>query len=296
MQRERGRGPAYRQFPQLFRALATPTGYAVSWLLLTAAGFGTQTTDITTLHRPGRHEVHLPGEGLTLGGILFRPVATEEPTRGIIVLHGWAEKGVPGAPRVEGVAHRLSEQGYVTLALSMRGWPPSEGQEDCGLKQPDDVAKAADWLLSLPNVRPDHVGVLGFSQGGQVALLAAARSSRIKAVAAFYPVTDIERWRETTNHPAIRDYYIPRVCEMGKSRSPIHVATRINAPVLLVHGDRDTRVPTEQSVRMQEALRKANQEAELLLIPGAEHSFTPAQRVQSWAPVLKFFDTHLRTK
>jgi dipeptidyl aminopeptidase/acylaminoacyl peptidase len=194
------------------------------------------------------------------------------------------------------VARRLSEQGYITLALSMRGWPPSEGQEDCGLKQPDDIAKATDWLLSLPNGGPDRVGVIGFSQGGQVALLAAARTSRIKAVAAFYPVTDIERWRETTTHPPIRDYYIPRVCEMGKSRSPIHVATRINAQVLLVHGDRDTRVPTEQSVRMQEALRKAKQEAELLLIPGAGHSFTPAQRDQSWSPVLTFFGTHLRTR
>ena len=234
--------------------------------------------------------------GLTLGGILFRPPAAEGPSPGIIVLHGWAEKGIHGAPRVEGVARRLSEQGYVTLALSMRGWSPSEGHEDCGLKQPDDVAKAADWLLSLPNVGPDHVGVIGFSQGGQVALLAAARSSRIKAVAAFYPVTDIERWRETTSHPVIRDYYIPRVCEMGKSRSPIHVATRINAQVLLVHGDRDTRVPTEQSVRMKEALRKAKQETELLLIPGVEHSFTPAQRDQSWGPVLTFFATHLRTK
>lgn len=288
--------PVYRGLRQLFRALATPTACAVSWLVLNAAGSGTTTTDITTLHRPGRHEVFLQGDGLILGGILFRPATTQGPTPGIIVLHGWGEKGVPGAPRVEGVARRLSEQGYVALALSMRGWPPSEGHDDCGLKQPNDVAKAADWLLSLPNVEPDHVGVIGFSQGGMVALLAAARSSRIKAVAAYYPVTDIQRWRETTNHSGIRDYYIPQTCELGKSRSPIDVASSINARVLLVHGDRDTRVPTEQSVRMQEAMRKANQEVELLLIPGAEHGFTPTQRVQSWEPVLKFFGTHLRTK
>ena len=43
-------------------------------------------------------------------------------------------------------------------------------------------------------------------------------------------------------------------------------------------------------------MRKANQEVELLLIPGAEHGFTPTQRVQSWEPVLTFFGTHLRTK
>jgi dipeptidyl aminopeptidase/acylaminoacyl peptidase len=65
--------------------------------------------------------------------------------------------------------------------------------------------------------------------------------------------------------------------------------------VLLVHGDRDTRVPTEQSVRMEEALRKANQNVELLLVPGAGHGFTISQREEAWASVLEFFSTHLPT-
>jgi dipeptidyl aminopeptidase/acylaminoacyl peptidase len=293
---KRARRPVCREFRQLFCALATLISCAVSWLILNAAESATTTTDIATLNSPGRHEVLLQGDGLILGGILFRPATTDGRAPGIIVLHGWAEKGVPGAPRVERVAHRLSEQGYVTLALSMRGWPPSEGDDDCGLKQPNDVAKAADWLLSLPGVAADHVGVIGFSHGGMVALLAASRSSRIKAVAAFYPVTDIPRWRETVNHSGIRDYYVPRICEFGKSRSPIDVASSIKARVLLIHGDRDTRVPPEQSVRMQEAMSKANRQVELVLVPGAEHAFNAATREQTWEPVLELFSTQLRTK
>ncbi len=293
---ETTRRSVYRRFHQGFRALRTPTVCVVFWFALTTPGSGTTITDSTSLDRPGRHEVLLPGAGLTLGGILFRPATTERSVPGIIILHGWAEKGVRGAARVEGVARRLSEQGYVALALSMRGWPPSGGRDDCGVKQPDDVAKAADWLLSLPNLSSDGVGIIGFSLGGQVALLAAARSSRIKAVAAYYPVTDIQRWRETTSHPAIRDYYIPQVCGMGGSQSPVNAASKITVPVLLVHGDRDTRVPTEQSIIMQGALRNANRDVELLLVPGAEHGFTISQREQSWASVLKFFSTHLRTK
>jgi dipeptidyl aminopeptidase/acylaminoacyl peptidase len=129
-----------------------------------------------------------------------------------------------------------------------------------------------------------------------VALLAAARSSRIKAVVAYYPVTDIESWRETTTHSGIRDYYIPQVCGTGRARSPVNVASKITAPVLLVHGNRDTQVPTEQSVKMQEALRKANRDVKLLLVPGAAHGFTASQMEQTWASVLEFFSTHLRTK
>ena len=185
-------------------------------LAFALAGCTSVFTDVATVSRPGRYEVSLPGSGVTLGGILFRPASAAKPLGAIIVLHGWAEQGVPGAPRVEETARRLSEQGYVALALSLRGWPPSTGEDDCGAKQPDDVAKAADWLATLPGVNADNIGVLGFSLGGQVALLAGARSNRIKAIVAYFPITDIQRWRDTTSNAGIRDYYIPQVCGTGK--------------------------------------------------------------------------------
>jgi dipeptidyl aminopeptidase/acylaminoacyl peptidase len=255
------------------------------------------TAERAALGREGRHEVTLPGSGITLAGILFRPAAAENPLPAVIVLHGWAERGVPGAPRVEGTARMLAGEGYVALALSMRGWPKSEGRDDCGFDQPDDVAKAAEWVASLPGVDPERVGLLGFSQGGQVALLAGARTRRIKAVVAYYPVTDVDRWKTTTSHPTIPDY-VRWVCEPGGStfRSPVHAAGKISAPVLLIHGDRDTRVPTEQSVRMKEALQKAGKSVELELIPGASHQFTSEEYARAWRPAIKFFDSRLKRR
>lgn len=256
-----------------------------------------EVTAVAAISHPGRYEVIMPGSGVMLGGILFRPVMTKRPVPGIIVLHGWAEQDVPGAPRVEGQARRLSEQGYVALALSMRGWPNSGGRNDCGLKQPDDVVKAADWLASLPGVNPDRIGVLGVSQGGQVALLAGARTKRIKAIVAYFPPTDIQLWGRTTSHSGIRDSYVPYVCEPGgRRRSPVHVASKIEAPVLLIHGDRDTRVPTEQSLKMREALLKANRQVELQLIAGADHHFKSEQRAQAWPLAVRFFSTLLKQR
>ena len=225
-------------------------------LWLAAAGCTPALTDVTTVSGPGRYEVSFAGSGVTLGGILFRPASRSKPLPAIIVLHGWARPGVPGALRVEGTARRLSEQGYVALALSMRGWPPSSGWDDCGTAQPDDVAKAADWLATLPGVDGDSIGVLGFSLGGQVALLSGARSGRIKAIIAYFPITDVQRWGDTTSNTGIRYFYVPLVCGSGNQNSPVHVADQIHAPVLLIHGDRDTEVPIEQSLKMQEALRK----------------------------------------
>ena len=253
-------------------------------------------TDVATVGDPGRYEVSLPGSGVTLGGILFRPASTAKPLPAIIVLHGWERPGVPGAPRVEDTARRLSEQGYVALALSMRGWSPSGGSDDCGTQQPDDVAKAADWLATLPGVNADSIGVLGFSLGGQVALLSGTRSARIKAIVAYFPITDIQRWGDTTSNAGIRYFYVPLVCGSGRSNSPVHVAEQIRAPVLLIHGDRDTEVPTEQSLRMRAALQKANRHVELLIIGEGGHGFTGDQEEQAWSAATKFFNMHLKPR
>jgi dipeptidyl aminopeptidase/acylaminoacyl peptidase len=253
-------------------------------------------TDVASVSSPGRYEVSLPGSGVTLGGILFRPAGATKPLPAIIVLHGWARPGVPGAPQVESTARRLSEQGYVALALSMRGWPPSSGWDDCGTQQPDDVAKAADWLATLPGVDAESIGVLGFSLGGQVALLSGTRSTRIRAIVAYFPITDIQRWKETTSNAGIRNFYVPLVCGTGYENSPIHVAERIHAPVLLIHGDHDTEVPSEQSLGMQEALRKGKRHVELLIISGGDHGFKGEQAEQAWAAVTKFLSQYLRPR
>ena len=46
-------------------------------------------TDVATVNRPGRHEVYLPGSGVTLGGILFRSDNKATAVPAIVVLHGW---------------------------------------------------------------------------------------------------------------------------------------------------------------------------------------------------------------
>ena len=250
-------------------------------------------TDPSSLQNPGRHEVMIPGAGVALDGVLFRP-AEQGPLPAVIVLHGWSYQNSLVLPSIEGRARELSERGYVALAVVMRGWPKSGGFDDCGQKQPDDIARAAEWLSGVPGVDADRVGVLGFSQGGQVALLTSARSSRIKAVVAYYPVTDTERWGETSSLAGIRNEYVPRTCGNGVGNSPLRVADKIAAPVLLIHGDKDTRVPTEQSLRLRDALQGLGRRVELVLVPGAQHGFSAAQGSAPWKQAVEFFDTNLK--
>ncbi|HLJ61110.1 MAG TPA: prolyl oligopeptidase family serine peptidase [bacterium] len=241
--------------------------------------------------------VTVPGAGVVLSGWLFPPAAPgRAASAAVIVLHGWRPPGVWAALDVAGVARELATEGYAALALSLRGWPGSGGEDDGGLRQPDDIAAALDWLASRPGVDPARLGLLGFSQGGQVALLTAARSASVKAVVAYYPVTDIDAWRETTSFPAIRDVYVPRVCTPGgtRVRSPVDRAASITAAVMLIHGDRDTRVPTAQSVAMADALAAARRRVELVLVPEADHGFARREHPGVWRRALAFFEEHLR--
>lgn len=238
-----------------------------------------------------RSEVQLPGAGVNLGGVLLRPNASGlRPA--IVVLHGWQESGVNGAARIEPVAAHFASLGYVALGLSMRGWPPSGGVDDCGLRQPDDIAAAFNWLVAQPGVDQTRLAVLGFSQGGQVALLTGTRSTTLSAIVAYGPVTLVERWKQTVAPefvPSIPNY-ITAVCEPGgvNQRSPVTQAARISAPVLLVHGDADTRVPTEQSLLMRDALQQGSGQVQLFLLAGAAHNLT-AEQFQTSLPIVERF-------
>lgn len=241
-----------------------------------------------------RSDVTVRSGSLNVRGILFRP-DTVEPRGAIIVLHGWQPAGTNGAALVEGRARRFAEEGYVALAMSMRGWPPSDGADDCALRQPDDAAAAAAWLRTQRGVRGDRVGIVGFSQGAQVALLTPSRDPLIRGVVAYFPVTDVDRWKASTNNADIPGY-ITQVCEPGGTtvRSPLRVANTITVPVLLIHGDADLRVPTAQSTLLHDALTAAGLRSELHLVPGAQHGFTAAEEATAKPLVDAFLSNWLR--
>ena len=125
-------------------------------------------------------------------------------------------------------------------------------------------------------------------------MLAGAKTGRLRAIVAHKPVTDIDQWERTTAHTGIPPY-ISLVCNPeGRLLSPVDHATAIDAPVLLIHGDADTRVPAEQSLLMKEALLMAGKKVELRMIEGATHSFGPEGIKTAWRWTLEFFAQYLK--
>jgi dipeptidyl aminopeptidase/acylaminoacyl peptidase len=190
------------------------------------------------------------------------------------------------------LARLTAANGYVALALSLRGWLGSEGESDQGLRQPLDVLAAIDWLAKRPLVDRDRIALAGISMGGQVALLAAAHKPPIRAVAAFHPPIDLAAWREA--NPFVRDY-LDDLCgpEGLPVRSPIFRVAQIDVPVLLIHGDKDENVPVEQTEAMAASLKSHGKEVETSIVPGASHYFTDQQNAEVRRRLFDFLRRHL---
>ena len=223
-------------------------------------------------------QVRVPDtDGLMLPATLYSPQGcSAERKPAIVLLHGWLDKGATDT-ELEGFANLVAEEGYVVLVPLMRGW--GGGQNDCGLSQPADTVRMIEWLASQPGVDPDRIGVVGFSFGGQVALLTGALSHHVKAIVSYSGPTDLVKLKVWA-----------KSCEPDlKKRSPVSVAGQIKAPVLLIQGDADTTVPPEQAEEMENALWTSGDSVQLYLVSGAGHDpFIPA-----WSATQRFLEANL---
>ncbi|MEJ8278226.1 S9 family peptidase [Pseudonocardia spirodelae] len=231
--------------------------------------------------RPPRPEaVTFPAEdGLRLGGWLHRPASPSGV--GFLWLHGGPESEErPGwAP----LLHALVAAGVTVLTPNVRG---SSGRGrafarlDDGPLRPSsitDVRAATRLLAGVPEVDPRRVVVGGRSYGGFLTLAALTRFPEMFAagvdvcgmsdLTAFY--ADSEPW---IAGPAVTEYGDPvRDRALLEELSPLRAADRVEAPLLVVHGEHDTNVPLSQALAIHAALAARGAPVELLRIPDEGH-------------------------
>lgn len=123
----------------------------------------------------------------------------------------------------------------------------------------------------------------GDSAGGHLALLAALTGSAVAGVVAWFPVTDLTAMPDTVDPQTREALFLgapaAKIPDLAREASPIDHVRADAPPVLVMHGDSDTMVPTAQSVDFAAALTAAGGSAQLVLVPGASHFWDGAEDV-----------------
>jgi acetyl esterase/lipase len=182
-------------------------------------------------------------------------------------------------------------------------------------------------------IDPGRLGITGGSAGGHLSLVQGLagtsgdpkakdpvdrESSRVAAVACFYPPTDFFNYgkpgenalgrgvlaafkapfdfhefdKKTNTFERITDE--TKIEAIGKMISPITHVSKDDPPTLIIHGDADKLVPIQQAEILIKKLQDAGVEAKLVPKPGAGHGWANMQ--PDLVTIAEWFDTHLRKK
>ena len=158
-----------------------------------------------------------------------------------------------------------------------------------------DIADAGRWLVKEGIADPSKLAIVGWSYGGYAALQAnVVEPGLFKAIVAVAPVTDLgmvksEAYGYTNSWLVARDIGSGDIVSQG---SPARHADRIQAPVLIFHGDHDLNVAVAESKAMDSALRRAGKRSTLVIFPGLDHQLDDSD---ARAKLLDQSDTFLRT-
>jgi dienelactone hydrolase len=208
----------------------------------------------------------------------------------------------------------LASRGYAVIEPEFRGSAGygqrhlRAGWKQWGQAMQDDVADALQWAMAQGHVNGQRVCIMGASYGGYATLMGLARHPELYrcGVAAMAP-TDLMRlvegswWTRDDVYDEVRRYDLPTMvgdpktdADMLRAHSPVLQAARIKAPVLLVHGERDRRVPPVHAHDMRKALQAAGNEPEWLTFDLEGHGwFKPENKLAYARRVEEFLGRHL---
>ncbi len=179
-------------------------------------------------------------------------------------------------------ARRITAWGYVLFASNYRGSPGSEGQDEFGGNDVNDVHNAIKVFDRLAFADGDRIGMWGHSRGGMMTYIALTNTDRVRAAVIGAGVADLERMialrPEMDTEVAaqmVPDWKTERVRAID-ARSAVRFVDRLpaNVPILLIQGTADIRVDPRDSLDMARLLFAARKPFSLLLIEGADHRIT----------------------
>jgi dipeptidyl aminopeptidase/acylaminoacyl peptidase len=227
----------------------------------------------------------------------------------VVLFHGGPE--AQAKPGFSTYRQMFVNAGYILVEPNVRG-SGGYGRKwldaDNGPKRLDvigDIEDASRYAKAqyARNGKAPKVGVTGGSYGGYATLIAMTMfAGAYDAGASNVGIGNLESFLRNTapyrRAVRISEYGDPdRDDEALRKLSPVTYIDRVNAPLLILQGVNDPRVPVGEAIQMHELLAKRGVTAPLILF--AEEGHGAGRRsaaVQQLGHTLKFFDEHLKKK
>ena len=202
----------------------------------------------------------------------------------------------------------MASRGYAVLQPNFRGssgygWGfVKAGDGEWAGKVQYDVQDGVKKLIADGIADPKRICIVGASYGGYMALAGATFSPDLYACAiSFAGLSDLDRMLYTgtsfeSESISIWKRRIGADVDSSKlaSQSPANFADRVKAPILLIHSDKDTTVPIEQSKIEEDALKRAGKQVEFVTLEGDDHQLEfPDTRIKLLKEVERFLGAHI---
>lgn len=241
--------------------------------------------------RRGYHQetVSFDNREARLVGTLYVPDGPRKRA-GIVFLTG---SGAIPRGWFDGYVSHFARAGYVVLVYDKRGTGDSSGKYQAGSffdlswnleLLADDAAAAATFLARRPEVRPDSIGFVGFSEGGLIAPKAAELDGKTRFLLVITSTTtSVYRHGlfQLTNQGVSHEQAWAEIERYFKADfDPGPSLRALNIPGLWVLAELDRRDPNEETIRIIEGLKQAGKPYEHRTIAGAWHGLFVGPKAQ----------------
>jgi len=222
----------------------------------------------------------------------------------VVIAHGGPTSQAQDGFNAEATA--LASRGFVVIQPNFRGSSgygaafQAANQRDLGGGDLKDVLAAKAFLVASGFVDPARVGITGGSYGGYLTLMALGKTPA--AFAAGVSECGVIDWRTmvVTADPSLQAFVVALLgtpqdnAKLYADASPITYAGAIAAPLLVLQGERDTRVPVAQARALEAALKTRNATVETVVYPDEGHGLTRREdQLDALRRTVAWFETYL---